>query len=143
MSRLAEGTCDLEQCVVWICKTAGLILLREFHAATKEKPRCRGTGESEIWARDWQPEHLLIVMKGLPLAYSKDMQEDKEPVFETSDVRAMSFSNDRHDDRYTLRFRQDGRSGWSWTVKCNGPCGLASSSLRQTFREAHHITGPS
>ena len=29
---------------------------------------------------------LLIVMKGLPLAYSKDMQEDKEPVFETDDT---------------------------------------------------------
>lgn len=29
---------------------------------------------------------LLIVMKGLPLAYSKDMQEDKEPVFEVSDT---------------------------------------------------------
>ncbi|MFN3075651.1 MAG: argininosuccinate lyase [Alphaproteobacteria bacterium] len=29
---------------------------------------------------------LLIAMKGLPLAYSKDMQEDKEPVFETADT---------------------------------------------------------
>ena len=29
---------------------------------------------------------LLIVMKGLPLAYSKDMQEDKEPVFEADDT---------------------------------------------------------
>ena len=28
---------------------------------------------------------LLTVMKGLPLAYSKDMQEDKEPVFDTAD----------------------------------------------------------
>jgi argininosuccinate lyase len=29
---------------------------------------------------------LLIVMKGLPLAYSKDMQDDKEPVFEAADT---------------------------------------------------------
>ena len=29
---------------------------------------------------------LLVVMKGLPLAYSKDMQEDKEPVFDAADV---------------------------------------------------------
>ena len=29
---------------------------------------------------------LLTVMKGLPLAYNKDMQEDKEPVFDTIDT---------------------------------------------------------
>ena len=29
---------------------------------------------------------LTIVMKGLPLAYSKDMQEDKEPVFDAFDA---------------------------------------------------------
>ena len=29
---------------------------------------------------------LLIVMKGLPLAYGKDMQEDKVPVFEAADT---------------------------------------------------------
>ena len=29
---------------------------------------------------------LLMVMKGLPLAYGKDMQEDKEPVFEAADT---------------------------------------------------------
>lgn len=29
---------------------------------------------------------LLTVMKGLPLAYNKDMQEDKEPLFDTVDT---------------------------------------------------------
>ena len=29
---------------------------------------------------------LLVVMKGLPLAYAKDMQEDKEPVFDAVDT---------------------------------------------------------
>jgi argininosuccinate lyase len=32
--------------------------------------------------------HLLGVMKGLPLAYDKDLQEDKEPVFDTADTLA-------------------------------------------------------
>ncbi|HFB98760.1 MAG TPA: argininosuccinate lyase, partial [Bryobacterales bacterium] len=32
---------------------------------------------------------LLVVMKGLPLAYSKDMQEDKEPAFEALDTLSL------------------------------------------------------
>ncbi len=35
---------------------------------------------------------LLTVMKGLPLAYSKDMQEDKEPVFDAADSLALSLA---------------------------------------------------
>ena len=33
--------------------------------------------------------NLLTVLKGLPLAYNKDLQEDKEPVFDTKDQLAM------------------------------------------------------
>jgi len=35
---------------------------------------------------------LLTVMKGLPLAYAKDMQEDKEPVFDAAEVWALSLA---------------------------------------------------
>jgi len=35
---------------------------------------------------------LLTVMKGLPLAYSKDMQEDKEPVFDANDSLALALA---------------------------------------------------
>ena len=35
---------------------------------------------------------LLIVMKGLPLTYSKDMQEDKEPVFDALDSLALALA---------------------------------------------------
>ena len=35
---------------------------------------------------------LLTVMKGLPLAYAKDMQEDKEPVFEATEALALSLA---------------------------------------------------
>ena len=33
---------------------------------------------------------LMVTMKGLPLAYSKDMQDDKEPVFEARDLLMLS-----------------------------------------------------
>ena len=43
---------------------------------------------------------LLTVMKGLPLAYGKDMQEDKEPVFDCADTLALCVSRD---DRHAAR----------------------------------------
>ena len=40
---------------------------------------------------------LLVVMKGLPLAYSKDMQEDKEPTFDAArHAGAVARRDDRH-----------------------------------------------
>ena len=35
---------------------------------------------------------LMVTMKGLPLAYSKDMQDDKPPVFEAHDLLALSIA---------------------------------------------------
>ena len=44
---------------------------------------------------------LLTVMKGLPLAYAKDMQEDKEPVFDAAEAWALSLaSHRRHGARH-------------------------------------------
>ena len=85
---------------------------------------------------------LLMVMKGLPLAYSKDMQEDKEQVFDAADslmlalaamegmVRDMTANVDA--------LRTAASSGFStatdladWLVR----------ALGLPFREAHHVTG--
>ena len=85
---------------------------------------------------------LVAVMKGLPLAYSKDMQEDKEPVFGAADalelcvtacagmVRDLSFDAER--------MRAAAMAGHStatdladWLVRVLG----------LPFRRAHHVTG--
>jgi argininosuccinate lyase len=85
---------------------------------------------------------LLTVMKGLPMAYAKDMQEDKEPVFDAIDattlclaattgmVRDMSVNTDR--------MKALAGSGFStatdladWLVR----------ALKMPFRDAHHVTG--
>ncbi len=85
---------------------------------------------------------LLTVMKGLPMAYAKDMQEDKEPVFDAVDavtlclaatagmVRDMVVNNER---MHALA-----GSGFStatdladWLVR----------ALHMPFRDAHHVTG--
>jgi argininosuccinate lyase len=85
---------------------------------------------------------LLTVMKGLPLTYSKDMQEDKEQVFDASDnlllaIRAMDgMVRDLTPNAERLRAAASG--GYStatdladWLVR----------DLGLPFRDAHHITG--
>ncbi|CAO3428582.1 argininosuccinate lyase [Azospirillum doebereinerae] len=85
---------------------------------------------------------LLVVMKGLPLAYSKDMQEDKEPVFETDDTLALCIAaaegmvRDMQPNKPAMREAAD--RGFlnatdlaDWLVR----------ELDMPFREAHHVTG--
>ena len=85
---------------------------------------------------------LLTVMKGLPLAYAKDMQEDKEPVFDAAEAWALSLAamagmvRDMTPD--TGRMRHFAGTGFAtatdladWLVRV----------LKLPFRGAHHATG--
>jgi argininosuccinate lyase len=85
---------------------------------------------------------LLMVMKGLPLAYCKDTQEDKQPVFDAADAWALALAatagmaRDLTPD--LARMAEFAGSGFAtatdladWLVRV----------LRLPFRTAHHITG--
>ena len=85
---------------------------------------------------------LMITMKGLPLAYSKDMQDDKPPVFEAAGLLALSLAAmTGMVDGATFRIermRQAAELGYATATD------LADWLVRQAnipFREAHHITG--
>jgi argininosuccinate lyase len=85
---------------------------------------------------------LLMVMKGLPLAYSKDMQEDKEQVFDAAD---------------TLMLALAAMEGMVRDMAANAPALEAAAAagfstatdladwlvreLDMPFRDAHHVTG--
>jgi argininosuccinate lyase len=81
-------------------------------------------------------------MKGLPLAYSKDMQDDKPPVFEAHDLLGLSIAA-MTGMVETAAFRTDrmraaAEAGFSTATD------LADWLVREAgvpFREAHHITG--
>ena len=85
---------------------------------------------------------LTVTMKGLPLAYSKDMQDDKPPVFEAAGLLALSIAamtgmvaNSAFD---TARMRAAAEMGYATATD------LADWLVREAdipFREAHHITG--
>ncbi len=85
---------------------------------------------------------LTIVLKGLPLAYSKDMQEDKEPAFDAIDAAELAVAamtgmvRDMEPNR--ARLAEAAGAGFStatdladWLVR----------ELKMPFRQAHHVTG--
>ena len=85
---------------------------------------------------------LMTVMKGLPLAYSKDMQEDKEQVFDAADNLMIAMAamagmlGDMNANKGALE--RAAASGFSTATD------LADWLVRELglpFREAHHVTG--
>ena len=85
---------------------------------------------------------LLTVMKGLPLTYSKDMQEDKEPAFDAFDNFSLAIAATagmvRDMAPNAEEMRKAASAGFStatdladWLVR----------TLKMPFREAHHVTG--
>jgi argininosuccinate lyase len=85
---------------------------------------------------------LITVMKGLPLAYSKDMQEDKEPVFDAAEslgVCIAAMTGMIGDIEFNIdRLRVAAGEGFTtatdladWLVRV----------LNLPFRNAHHVTG--
>jgi argininosuccinate lyase len=85
---------------------------------------------------------LMITMKGLPLAYSKDMQDDKPPVFEAASLMGLSIAAMTgmiaESTFNTTRMRAAAELGYATATD------LADWLVREAgipFREAHHITG--
>src|SRR5688572_5655628 len=137
-----------EEIVIWTSPLAGLVHLSDrFTTGSSIMPQKRNPDAAElVRAKTGRIvgalTGLLIVMKGLPLAYSKDMQEDKEPVFETDDTLALSIAavtgmvRDMTPNAEAMR--QATERGFitatdlaDWLVRVLG----------LPFRQAHHVTG--
>ena len=77
--------------MIWSTPQFGFVALaEEFSTGSSIMPQKRNPDAAElVRAKTGRVigglNALLIVMKGLPLAYAKDMQEDKEPVFDAAD----------------------------------------------------------
>jgi argininosuccinate lyase len=142
LSRLAE------EIVIWSSAPFGFVRLSDaFTTGSSIMPQKRNPDAAElVRAKSGRVlgalVALLTVMKGLPLAYAKDMQEDKEPVFDAADALALSLAamaGMARDLRPDLgRMRALAGSGFAtatdladWLVR----------ELRLPFRTAHHVTG--
>ena len=137
-----------EEIVIWSSPLVGLVRLSDkFTTGSSIMPQKRNPDAAElVRARTGRVvgalTALLMVMKGLPLAYQKDMQEDKEGTIHALGTLAMSIGamtgmvRDLEPD--LARMRQAAGEGYAtatdlsdWLVR----------TLKLPFREAHHVTG--
>ncbi|HVI51620.1 MAG TPA: argininosuccinate lyase [Candidatus Sulfotelmatobacter sp.] len=142
LSRLAE------ELVIWTTAQFRFVTLSDsFTTGSSIMPQKRNPDAAElIRAKAGRVignlNSLLIVMKGLPLTYSKDMQDDKEPAFEAADTLELSIAamtgmiGDLKVN--TERLKESAGAGFTtatdiadWLVRVAGV----------PFRQAHHITG--
>jgi argininosuccinate lyase len=142
LSRLAE------EIVVWSSEPFGFIKLSDaFTTGSSIMPQKRNPDAAELVRAktgrlDGSLVALLTVMKGLPLAYQKDMQEDKVPVFEAVDALELCLAASEGMVRDMRpqgeRLRQAAARGYSTATD------LADWLVREAglpFRQAHHATG--
>jgi len=85
---------------------------------------------------------LIIVMKGLPLAYSKDMQEDKEPVFDAFEALDLGLAAmaGMVADMTPNKDRLAAAAGAAYSTATDLADWLVRK-LNMPFRDAHHVTG--
>ena len=137
-----------EEIVMWCSPIVGLISLSDaFTTGSSIMPQKRNPDAAELVRAKagriiGALDALLIVMKGLPLAYQKDMQEDKEGTMAafaalTLSIAAMT-GMVRDMTANTARMRDAAGEGYStatdladWLVRTVG----------MPFREAHRVTG--
>jgi argininosuccinate lyase len=137
-----------EEIVLWCSPGFGFIRLSDrFTTGSSIMPQKRNPDAAElVRAKTGRITGaltaLLIVMKGLPLAYSKDMQEDKEPVFDALPSLSLALAamtgmvKDMTPDVDAMR--KTAESGYSTATD------LADWLVREAglpFRETHHVAG--
>ena len=142
LSRLAE------ELIVWASAPFGFVKLSDdYSTGSSIMPQKRNPDAAEL-VRGHSGRiiglftGLMVTMKGLPLAYSKDMQDDKEPVFEARDLLILSLQAlagmVETVEFVPERMREAASKGFSTATD------LADWLVREAdvpFREAHHITG--
>jgi len=137
-----------EEIVIWTSPLAGLLRLTDkFTTGSSIMPQKRNPDAAELVRAKagriiGALNALLIVMKGLPLAYQKDMQEDKEGAMDALAALSLgivAMTGMVQDMIPELdRMRQLAGEGYAtatdladWLVR----------ELKMPFREAHHVTG--
>ncbi|MEM1370806.1 MAG: argininosuccinate lyase [Pseudomonadota bacterium] len=142
LSRLAE------ELVIWTTPQFNFVTLSDqFSTGSSIMPQKRNPDAAELCRAKVGRiagafQSLVVVMKGLPLAYSKDMQEDKEVTFDALDSLSLAIQ---------------AMAGMMSDLKVNPEAMAAAAgagfstatdladwlvrTLQMPFREAHHVTG--
>jgi argininosuccinate lyase len=142
LSRLAE------EIVLWATPQFGFAALSDrFSTGSSIMPQKRNPDAAELIRGKagrviGALTGLLIVMKGLPLAYSKDMQEDKEGTFDALDSLSLclaAMTGMINDLKPNLeRMKLAANAGYATATDL---ADYLVRALGLPFREAHHVTG--
>jgi len=142
LSRLAE------EVVLWVTPQFGFIALSDAYTTgssimpQKRNPDAAELVRAKVGAILGALVSLTVVMKGLPLAYGKDMQDDKAPVFAAFDALELALAamagmvGDMTPDHAVM----EAAAGRGYATATD----LADWLVRELglpFREAHHVTG--
>ncbi len=142
LSRLAE------EIILWCSPPFGFIRLSDaFTTGSSIMPQKRNPDAAELTrAKSGRIigalVGLLTVVKGLPLAYAKDMQEDKEPVFDATEALALSLAamagmvRDMQPDLPAMK-----RAAGAAFSTATDLADWLVRALNLPFRTAHHVTG--
>ena len=142
LSRLAE------EIVIWVTPQFGFVRLSDrFTTGSSIMPQKRNPDAAELVrakigriAAAFQS--LLMVIKGLPLAYAKDLQEDKEVTFDALDALTLSLAamtgmiGDLKPNAEAMR-----RAAETGHATATDLADWMVRVLGLPFREAHHVTG--
>jgi len=137
-----------EEIVIWMTPQFGFIRLSDrFTTGSSIMPQKRNPDAAELVrakvgriAAAFQ--NLLVVMKGLPLAYSKDMQEDKEATFDAlASLRlALAAMAGMVADLEPVADAMRAAAGRGYSTATDLADWLVRE-LKMPFRDAHHVTG--
>ncbi len=137
-----------EEIVIWSSPLAGLIRLSDkFTTGSSMMPQKRNPDAAELVRAKagrivGALTALLLVIKGLPLAYQKDLQEDKEGAIDAISTLALSLHamtgmvSDLEPD--VARMKQAAGEGYSTATDL---ADWLTRTLKLPFREAHRVTG--
>jgi argininosuccinate lyase len=137
-----------EEIVIWSSPQSGLIRLSDkFTSGSSIMPQKRNPDAAElVRAKTGRVigalNSILVVMKGLPLAYQKDMQEDKEQTIDALSSLALAIDamtgmvRDMEPDIERMK----AAAGMGYATATDLADWLVRT-LKLPFRDAHHITG--
>lgn len=137
-----------EEIVIWTSPLTGLVKLSDkFTTGSSIMPQKRNPDAAElVRAKTGRIigalNGLLIVMKGLPLAYAKDMQEDKEGVMDAMAALSLAIAamTGMVRDLVPDAAKMEAAAGEGYATATDLADWLVRT-LKMPFREAHHVTG--
>ncbi|MFQ5508034.1 MAG: argininosuccinate lyase [Leptospirillia bacterium] len=149
----AAATCMMhlsrlcEELILWSSDEFGLVVMSDrFSTGSSMMPQKKNPDVAELIRGKTGRVYgdlitMLTVMKGLPLAYNKDMQEDKEPLFDGIDTLAacLAMTAAMMDDLSVNRERAAASLAGGYLLATDLADYLVTQGM--PFREAHEVVG--